>query len=199
MDTGTNEAKSVKELREKTGAGYMDCRKALQATGWNMEKAVDHLRKLGAKIALKKMTRATPMGKVEAYVHAGGKIGTLVEVNCESDFVARTSDFSSFAKDIAMQITAQAPEYVERAQVPSDIVDKEKSLYREGAKGKPAPVAEKIVQGKLDKFFQEICLLEQPFIRDEKVTIQEYLTQTVARLGENIRIRRFSRFVLGDS
>jgi len=193
-----DETASVKKLRDKTGAGYMNCRRALQATGWDIEKAVDHLRKEGAKIADKKRMRTTNMGKVEAYIHGGGRIGTLVEINCETDFVARTEEFSKFVKDVAMQVAASAPTYVERSEVPEDVIQREKGVLEETIKDKPANVVEKIVKGKLDKFYQEICLLEQPYIKDDKVTIQEYLTQTIAKVGENIRIRRFSRYVLGD-
>ncbi len=193
-----NETELVKQLREKTGAGILDCRSALKESGWNFEKAIDHLRKKGVQIASKRSARATNAGKVESYIHAGGKIGVLIEVNCETDFVARTDDFSRFVKDVAMQVAATGAHYVQREEVPADVVEREKGVARETVKGKPENVVEKIIQGKLDKYFAEICLLEQPFIKNDKTTIQQYLTEIIAKTGENIRIKRFSKFILGE-
>jgi elongation factor Ts len=188
----------VKALREKTGAGILDCRAALKESAWDFEKAVDALRKKGVQVAQKRGGRATNAGKVECYIHAGGKIGTMIEVNCETDFVARTEEFGRFARDLAMQVAATGAQYVERSEVPAAAVEREKAVLAEQVKGKPPAVAEKIIQGKLDKFYQEVCLLEQPFIRDDKTTIQQLLTELIAKTGENVRVRRFAKFVLGD-
>ncbi len=193
-----NEAELVKELREKTGAGILDCRKALVEVSWDVEKAVDCLRKKGAQIAGKKAGRATNNGRVESYIHMGGKIGVLVEVNCETDFVARTDQFGEFCRNVAMQIAAANPICVTREEVPAAAVAREKEIFLESVKGKPANVVDKILEGKLDKFYKENCLLEQSFVKDDKKTIQEYLTEVIATTGENMVIKRFSRFVLGE-
>ena len=193
-----NETELVKQLREKTGAGILDCRAALKETGWDFEKAVDALRKKGVQIASRKSARATNAGKVESYIHAGGKIGVLVEVNCETDFVARTEDFGRFVKDVAMQVAATGAQVVQREDVPAEAIEREKAVTRESVKGKPENVVGKIIEGKLDKFFKEICLVEQPFIKNDKTTIQQYLTEIIAKTGENIRIKRFAKFILGE-
>jgi len=190
----------VKELREKTGAGMMDCKKALAETSGSMEKAIDHLRKKGLAQAAKKAGRTAAQGLIESYIHTGNKIGVLVEVNCETDFVARNSDFQTFVKDIAMQIAASSPQYIIREEVPESLLEQEKDILMTQAKqeGKPAAAIEKIMAGRLEKFYAEVCLLNQPFIRDPKKTIQDLLTELVAKIGENIVIRRFTRFQLGE-
>lgn len=193
-----NETELVKQLREKTGAGILDCRAALKETSWDFEKAVDALRKKGLQIASKRSARATNAGKVECYIHGGGKLAVMVEVNCETDFVARTDDFQRFAKDVAMQVAATGARYVERAEVPAAELEREKAIYRESVKGKPANIVDKIVEGKLDKFYQEVCLVEQVFIKNDKVTIQQLLTEIIAKTGENVRIKRFAKFILGE-
>lgn len=193
-----NETELVKNLREKTGAGILDCRSALKEANWDFEKAIDGLRKKGLQIAAKRSARETNCGKVESYIHAGGKIGVMVEINCETDFVARTDDFQRFTKDVAMQIAATNAQYVERTEVPADLIEREKTIYKESVKGKPENVVEKIIQGKLDKFFSEICLVEQIFIKNDKATIQSLLTEIIAKTGENVRIKRFAKFILGE-
>lgn len=193
-----NEAEMVKELRGITGAGIMDCRRALQETKWDIQQAIDELRKRGAQIAAKKSGRATNAGQVGTYIHMGGKIGVLVEVNCETDFVARNEKFDQFVKDIAMHIAAAAPLYISREEVPQESVEREKAIHLEAVKGKPENVVGKIIEGKLDKYYKEICLLEQPYVKDDKQTIREYLTKVIAETGENMSIKRFSRFVLGE-
>ena len=194
-------AEMVKTLREKTGAGIMECKSALNEAGGNFDKAVDILRKKGIASASKKIGRTAIEGVIEAYIHAGSKIGVMVEINCETDFVARTQDFKIFAKDIAMQIAAANPLYVDREAVPAAIVEKEKEIYAEQSKtsGKPAPVIEKMVQGKLEKFYKEVCLLEQSYIRDPNVVIGDLLKSMIAKVGENIIIRRFARFQIGET
>jgi elongation factor Ts len=193
-----NETELVRELREKTGAGILDCRKALVTSSWDIEKAVDTLRKNGAQIAGKKAGRATNNGRVESYIHMGGKIGVMVEINCETDFVARTEQFIEFCRNVAMQIAATSPLRISRDEVPADVIEREKAIYLESVKGKPANVVDKIIEGKLDKFFKDSCLLEQAFVKDDKKTIQEYMTEVIAKTGENMVIKRFSRFVLGE-
>ena len=190
----------VKELRGKTGAGILDCQNALKETDSDIEKAIDLLRQRGLAAAQKKAGRETREGVVSSYIHAGSKIGVLVEVNCETDFVARNEAFQELVKDVALQIAAANPSYVKREQVPSEQVEREKAIYLAQAKelGKPAAAIEKIVQGKLEKFYQENCLLEQSFIKDPNVTITEILTQKIAKLGENITIARFTRYQLGQ-
>jgi elongation factor Ts len=194
------DAKLVKELREKSGAPMGDCLKALQESKGEMEEAFVILRKRGMASAQKKASRTTNEGAVGQYIHAGGKIGVLVEVNCESDFVARTDDFQELLKDIAMHIAATDPRYIRREDVTPDDLAREKDVYRAqaAATGKPAPVIEKIVEGKMTKFYEEVCLLEQPFIKEQSVSIKEHIAQKVAKLGENITVRRFARFKVGD-
>ncbi|MCK6620159.1 MAG: translation elongation factor Ts [Calditrichaceae bacterium] len=190
----------VKELREKTGAGMMDCKKALEETGGDMDKAVDYLRKKGIAKAEKKASREVKDGLVEAYIHAGGKLGVLVEINCETDFVAKTKEFREFARNVAMQIAASNPLSVKREGVPQEVLSHEMEIYVAQAKesGKPDHIAEKIAQGKMDKFFAEKVLLEQAYIRNPEITVKDYLTEMISRLGENITIRQFSRFRIGD-
>ena len=188
----------VKQLRERTSAGFMYCKRALADSNGDLDKAVELLRKKGVDTAAKKSGRETKQGSVSSYIHMGGKIGVLVEVNCEIDFVARLEDFSNFVKDVAMQVAAASPLYVSREDVPSEFIEKEKEIAQEQVKGKPPQVVEKILQGKLDKRFEEICLLEQKFIKDDKQTIRGCLTALIAKTGENIVIRRFVRFELGE-
>lgn len=193
-------ASMVKELRESTGCGMMDCKKALIETGGDMEKAKEYLREKGLADAAKKAGRITAEGRVDAYIHGNGRIGVLVEVNCETDFVAKTDEFKEFVKDIAMQVAASKPEYVSRDEVPAEIVEKEKKILVAQAKneGKPDKIIEKMVQGRLEKYYKEICLLEQPFIKNTDITVQELLNEKIAKIGENISIRRFARFELGE-
>ena len=193
-------AKMVSELRAKTGAGIMDCKKALAESGGDFEKAVDWLRKKGISSAGKKADRIAAEGLVQSYVHAGGKIGVLVEVNSETDFVARNPEFQAFVKDVAMHIAAASPQYVRREEVPADVVEKEKSILSAQVleQGKPANMVEKIVTGKIDKFFKDICLMEQPFVKDTDKSIEQILTELVAKIGEKLVIRRFVRFQLGE-
>src|SRR5579862_109610 len=193
------DAKQVKELRDKSGAPMGDCLKALQEAKGDIEEAFVVLRKRGMASAAKKASRSTNEGAVGTYIHAGGKIGVLLEVNCESDFVARTPDFQELLKDIAMHIAATDPRYVRREDVTAEDLEREKDIYRAqaAASGKPPAVVEQIVQGKMSKFYEEVCLLEQPFIKDQAVTIKELIAQKVAKLGENITVRRFARFKVG--
>ncbi|MBN2089210.1 translation elongation factor Ts [candidate division KSB1 bacterium] len=193
-------ANIVKELREKTGAGMMDCKKALQENGGDMEKAAEWLRIKGISKAEKRAGRETKEGLVYAYIHPGSRLGVLVEVNCETDFVAKTDGFAEFTKNIAMQIAASNPLYVKREDIPAEVIEKEIEIYREqmADQKKPAQVVDKIAQGKLEKFYQEICLLEQPYIRDTNKSIQNLLTELIATTGENCSIRRFIRYQLGN-
>ncbi|NMC42592.1 MAG: translation elongation factor Ts [candidate division Zixibacteria bacterium] len=193
-------AKMVKDLREQTGAGMMDCKKALSESGGDFEKAIKHLREQGVASAAKKAGRTTSEGIIYSYIHPGDKLGVLVEINCETDFVARTDDFRNFAKDVAMQVAAADPKVVSREEVSAAMIEAEREVYRNQAKleGKPDKIIEKIVDGKMEKYFSEACLLEQPFVKDNDLTITDVLTQTVAKIGENIKIRRFVRFRLGD-
>jgi elongation factor Ts len=193
-------AQMVKELREKTSAGVMDCKEALKANAGNLEKAIEYLRKKGINAASSKFNRQTLSGKVESYIHLYGKLGVLVEVNCETDFVANTEEFKEFVKNIAMQIAASNPRYITRKDIPKSIIEKEKDIFYAQVEksGKPAPIIEKIVEGKLEKYFQENCLMEQIFIRDNNKNIEELLLELIAKLGENILIRRFARFKLGE-
>ncbi len=190
----------VKTLRGQTGAGILDCQTALKETHSDMEKAVDLLRQRGLAAAQKKAGRETREGVIASYIHAGSKIGVLVEVNCETDFVARNDEFQAFVKDIALQIAAAQPACVKREHVPAEQVEREQAIYEAQAKdlGKPAAALEKIVRGKLEKFYQQQCLLEQSFIKNPNVTITEILTETIARLGENITVARFTRYQLGS-
>jgi elongation factor Ts len=189
----------VKELRDKTNAGMMDCKKALAETGGNMEKAVDYLRQKGLAVAAKRATRATSEGVIECYIHAGGKLGVMVEVGCETDFVAKTDSFIEFAKNIAMHIAAVNPVSIRREDVPPELLAREKDIYTNQAldSGKPANIAEKIVAGKIDKFYAESCLLEQKYVKNPDLTVQDLLNEIVASLGENIAIKRFARFQVG--
>jgi elongation factor Ts len=193
-------AQMVKELRERTGAGMMDCKAALAETGGDMEKAVDALRKKGLAAAAKKAGRVAAEGVVGSYIHAGGKIGVLVEVNCETDFVAKTEGFQELVHDIAIHIAAAEPRFVRREEVTEDVLERERAIYREqaAASGKPANVVEKIVAGKMDKFYAEACLLEQPFVKNPDQTVGQLVTEAVAKIGENIQVRRFARFKLGE-
>jgi elongation factor Ts len=193
-------ANLVKELRERTGAGFSDCRAALVESAGDIEKAINILRKKGQAAAAKKAQREASEGLVGHYIHAGGKIGVIVEVNCESDFVARTEAFQRLCHDIAMHIAALDPRYLRREEVTSEMLDKERDIYREQARatGKTDQVVEKIVTGKMEKFYEENCLYEQHYIKDESVTIGEMITQAIANLGENISVRRFVRFKVGE-
>lgn len=194
-------AVAVKDLREKTGAGIMDCKKALKETEGDVEQAIDYLRRKGLAEAAKKTGRVSKEGMIESYVHPGGKIGVLVEINCETDFVAKTSDFAEFTKNIAMQVAAANPLYLERKVVPEAVVEKERGIYKDQAleSGKPVKVIDRIVDGKMEKYFSQICLLEQAYVRDPDVTVKELLDGLVAKLGENISIRRFTRYQLSEN
>ena len=194
------DAKQVKELRDKSGAPMGDCLKALQESKGDMEEAFVILRKRGMASAAKKASRTTNEGAVGTYIHAGGKIGVLIELNCESDFVARTDDFQELLKDIAMHIAATDPRYIRKEDVTAEDLEREKEIYRAqaAATGKPAPVVEKIVEGKMSKFYEEVCLLDQPFIKDQSFAIKDLIAQKVGKLGENITVRRFPRFKVGD-
>jgi elongation factor Ts len=191
----------VKELREKTGAGILDCQKALQENGDDVEKAIDYLRQKGLAAAQKKAGRETNQGLIHAYIHMGGKIGVLIEVNCETDFVARNEEFKAFVNDLALQVAAAKPSYVKREDIPKDVVEKERAIYEGQAKemGKPPAAWPKIVDGKLEKFYQESCLLEQAFIKDPAVMIKDLLSQKIAKIGENMNVRRFTRYQLGEA
>ena len=193
-------AKLVQELRTATGAGMMDCKKALAESEGNLEKAVELLRKRGLATAAKKSGRVTSEGLVASYIHGGGKLGVLIEVNCETDFVARTEQFQQLVKDISMHIAASNPTYLKREDVPADVIAKEREIYRAqlAESKKPENVIEKIIDGKLEKFFSEVCLNEQPFVKDPDRTVQQLVTDAIAKLGENLNIRRFVRFVLGE-
>jgi elongation factor Ts len=194
------DSKLVKELREKSGAPMGDCLKALQETKGSIEDAFVVLRKRGMASAAKKASRSTNEGAVGHYIHAGGKIGVIVEINCESDFVARTEDFQELLKDVAMHVAATDPRYIRKEDVTAEDLEREKEIYRAqtAALGKPANVVEKIVEGKMGKFYEEVCLLEQPFIKDQSVSIKDIIATKVGKLGENITIRRFARFKVGD-
>ncbi|HSH12708.1 MAG TPA: translation elongation factor Ts [Desulfurivibrionaceae bacterium] len=196
----------VKELRDKTNAGMMDCKKALSETGGDMEKAVDFLRKKGLAVAQKRADRATSEGVVETYIHAGGKLGVMVEIGCETDFVAKSDMFKAFAKDVAMHIAASNPMAIKREDIPADLVARETEVFKNqmeeegkkpGAKPKPANIVEKIITGKLDKYYADNCLMEQVFVKNDKISIQDLLNDIVAKIGENIVIKRFARFQVG--
>ena len=191
----------VKELREKTGAGILDCQKALTENGNDIEKAIDYLRQKGLAAAAKKSGRETNQGLVHSYIHMGGKIGVLIEVNCETDFVARNDEFKAFVNDLALQVAAAKPTYVKRDDIAKEVQDKERAIYEAQAKemGKPPAAWPKIVEGKLEKFYQENCLLEQSFIKDPAVIIKDLLSQKIAKIGENMNIRRFTRYQLGEA
>jgi elongation factor Ts len=193
-------ANVVKELREKTGAGMMDCKKALTESGGDFAKAEEVLRKKGLSAAAKKSSRAATEGAVASYIHMGGKIGVLIEVNCETDFVARTDGFQALVKDLAMHVAAASPLYVKREEVPPEVISKEleiaKAQMRE--QKKPEAILDKIAQGKVEKYYEQTCLLDQPFVKDDKKKVSEVITDAVAKIGENIQVRRFARFVLGE-
>ncbi|MDQ6419226.1 translation elongation factor Ts [Paenibacillus sp. LHD-117] len=193
-------ASAVKELRERTGAGMLDCKKALDETGGDVDKAIALLREKGLAAAANKAGRIATEGVVESYIHAGGRIGVIVEVNCETDFVAKTDQFREFAKDIAMQIAAANPKFVRREEVPGDEIEKEKEILKNQAlnEGKPEKIVEKMVEGRISKYYEEYCLLEQSFIKDPDKTINELLNEKISKIGENISIRRFVRYELGE-
>lgn len=190
----------VKELRERTGAGMLDCKNALTEKDGDIEKAIEYLREKGLAAAAKKAGRIAAEGLCESYIHGGGRIGVLLEINCETDFVAKTDEFKSLAKDICMQIAASKPEYVRREEIPAEVVDKEKEIFTAQAlnEGKPASVVEKMIGGRIEKYYKEICLLEQPFIKNTDITVQQLLVEQIARIGENISVRRFARYELGE-
>ena len=190
----------VKELREKTGVGFMDCKRALEATNGDVEKAIEHLRKQGIAKAEKRMGRVTREGVIEAYIHPGSRLGVLLEVNCETDFVAKTDEFKVFIRDVSMQVAATNPIVVSREEMPKDLVAREESIYKTQAlsSGKPEGIVEKIVKGKMEKYYAEVCLLEQPFVKDPDKTVETLLKELIAKTGENITIKRFARFRLGE-
>ena len=194
-------ASAVKELRDKTGAGMMDCKEALRQANGHMNEAIDYLRKKGAATAQKRGGRATSEGQIQAYIHAGNKIGVLVEVNCETDFTGKTQDISDFVNNLAMQIAATNPLSIDRDGIPTDVLGKERDIYANQAResGKPEKVIDKIVEGKINKFYAEACLLEQPYVRNPDITVQDLLNEMIAKTGENIIISRFVRFQLGES
>jgi len=201
QNSGNIPAQLVKELRERTGAGFSACKDALAESKGDIEQAINILRKKGQAAAQKKSARTTSEGLVGSYIHAGGKIGVLLELNCESDFVARTDDFQKLCHDVAMHIAALDPRFLRREEVTQEVLDRERDIYREQARatGKPDPVIEKIVTGKMEKFYEENCLYEQHFIRDEGITVKELIDQTIAKIGENIAVRRYARFKVGES
>jgi elongation factor Ts len=199
MKTMEISAAMVKKLRDATGAGMMECKAALAEAGGSIDDATTILRKRGLAQATKKAGRSTNEGLIGSYIHMGGKIGVLVEVNCESDFVARTEDFQALAREIAMHVAAASPQYVKREEVPADILERERAIYRDQVKDKPAQVIDKIVEGKLNSFYEQVCLLDQPSIRDPKLTIGQLVQAAIAKMGENISIARFVRFKLGES
>jgi elongation factor Ts len=190
----------VKDLRQRTGAGVTDCKAALAEAKGNMEAAIDYLRRKGLATAAKKAGRIATDGLVSSYIHAGGKMGVLVEVNCETDFVAKTEDFQIFVKNIAMHIAAATPQYIRREEIPEAVLERERAIYRTQAQeaGKPQKIIDKIVEGKMERFYSEVCLLEQTYVRDPDLTIKELLDAMIAKIGENISIRRFARFQLGE-
>ncbi len=190
----------IRELRNKTGAGVMDCKRALLEAGGDMQKAQDILREKGSVVAIKRSARDTKEGLISSYVHSGSKLGVLLEMNCESDFVAKTGEFSQLAKEVAMQIAAMDPLWIKPEDVPDEVIEKEKEIYKKQAQesGKPEKVVDKIAQGRLEKYFTQVCLLEQPYIKDPKLKIKDLITDAVTKLGENIRVGRFSRFKIGE-
>ena len=194
-------ADMVKQLREKTGAGIMDCKEALGESGADMDKAVEYLRKKGLATAAKRAGREMSEGLVHAYIHTGGKIGVLVEVNCETDFVAKNEDFAELTKNIAMHIAASNPVGIRPEDVPAEVVEKEKEIFKAQAleSGKPEKVVDKIIEGKLSKFFKESCLLNQPYVRNPEITVADMLNEAIAKIGENITVRRFTRYQIGES
>jgi len=188
----------IKELREQTGAGMMEIKNALTESGNDKEKAIDILRKKGALKAGKKADRVANEGIIETYIHPGSRVGSLIEINCETDFVARTDDFKSLAKELALHVAAAGPLYVSIEHVPVEVTEKEKEIYREQVKDKPEDVVKKILEGKLAKYYEEVCLLEQPFIKNPDMKVKELLSQAVGKMGENVMVKRFARFVLGN-
>lgn len=195
----TVSAEDVKKLRQKTSAGIMDCKKALQESDGDIEKAIEYLRKKGIAAAEKRVGRETKEGLIQSYIHPGSRLGVLIEVNCETDFVAKTNDFHDFTKNIAMQIAATNPKVIERKELSSEIIERELNIYKSQAQSqnKPENIAERIAQGKMEKFYQEVCLMEQSYIKDPNMTIEDLLKELIAKLGENISIKRFARFELG--
>ncbi len=194
-------AEAVKKLREKTGVGLMDCKEALKQSKGDMEKAIEHLREKGLAKLQKRMGKVASEGLIASYIHTGGKVGTIVEVNCETDFVANTKEFQEFTKDIAMQITASNPLYVKREDIPAEVIEKEKNIYRKQAleSGKPEKIVDKIAEGKLEKFYQEVCLIEQSFIKNPDMTVKELLEELIVKMGEKVLVNRFIRFQLGET
>ena len=192
--------KQVKELRDKTGCGMMDCKNALEETGGDIEKSVAALRKKGLADLAKRAGRAANEGLVESYIHAQGRIGVLLEINCETDFVSRNSDYQGFAHDMAMQVAASIPVYVSREEIPEDLLKAEREIYRDQAlgDGKPEKIIDKIVEGRMEKYFSTVCLLDQPFVKDQELKVKDYLGELVGKLGEKISIRRFTRYQLGE-
>lgn len=194
------DASTVKELRERTGAGMMDCKRVLVETDGDIERAIEVLREKGLAAAAKKAGRVASEGIVEAYIHGGGRIGVLIEVNSETDFVAKNADFRAFVKDMAMQVAATNPMYVSRDQVDQEVIEKEKEIFRQQAinEGKPEKIVDKMVEGRVEKYYKEICLLEQPFVKDTDMTVQVVLNSMIAKIGENLSIRRFTRYEMGE-
>lgn len=192
VDTST-----IQKLRQQTGVGIVDCKKALEESAGNLEKAIEILRKKGEKVAAKKQNREMKNGLIEAYIHAGGKVGAMIELTCETDFVAKNDEFKELAHNIAMQVAATNPSYLQPEDIPDEVIEKEKNIFKEQIKSdKPQDILEKIIQGKLEKYFQEVCLLKQPFIKDGDITIEKLITNKIAKIGENIKIKRFVRFSL---
>ncbi len=187
----------IQELRARTGAGMMDCKKALEASNGDIEKAIDYLRKKGAAIAEKRAGNLTAEGIVHSYIHPGSRVGVLIEINCETDFVARTSDLAQFAQDVCMQIAAFRPVCISSTEVDPALIEKERAIYREQLTGKPPKIIDQIIEGKLEKYYTEICLLNQPYIKNDKITINDLLKDLVGKLGESIKIKRFCRFEIG--
>src|SRR5688572_19633767 len=194
----TISAQAVADLREKTGAGLLDCKKALTESGGNVEEAITILRKKGAASAAKKADRVTKEGVIESYIHVGGKVGVLIEVNCETDFVGRNEDFKAFVKDLCLQIAAASPLYVSREEVPAEDLQKERDIAAAQVQGKPPAAVQKIVEGKLEKYYSTICLIDQPFVKLPEKTVKEMITEKIAKIGENIQVRRFVRYQLGS-
>lgn len=194
-------ASTVQDLRSRTGAGMMDCKKALSETNGDVEKAIEYLRKKGISSAEKKAGRETKQGSIISYIHGGGRIGVLLEINCETDFVARNESFQNFARDVAMHVAASNPRYLNREAVPGDVVEKEKGIHREQMKDqkKPENIIEKIIEGKINRFYEENCLLEQAFVKNPDVTVGDYLKETIGKIGENIIVSRYIRFELGQA
>ncbi len=190
----------IRELRNKTGAGVMDCKQALLEAGGDIQKAQDVLREKGSVVAIKRSARETQEGLVSSYVHSGNKLGVLLEINCETDFVAKTSEFSQLAKELAMQIAAMDPLWIKPEDVPKEVIEKEKEIYKKQVQesGKPEKVTEKIAQGRLEKYFTQVCLLEQPYIKDPKLKVKDLITESITKLGENIRVGRFTRLKVGE-